>query len=89
MGSMLKILKFMFYLVSILLVGGGLLGLIGYVLYTANLIVGLSFMIVLGVLIGYFGYKIKIKLEKKQRESNIDEKIENQDYEVMKVLKGK
>ena len=66
--------------------GGGLLiaiiilGLIAYVLSVAPLIIGIIFMIVLGLIGGYFGATIKLAYDRKKRETDIDKKIEKQKF---------
>ena len=59
-----------------------LIPLIGsiYILYISPLIVSIPFVIILGLLMGYFGVIIKMALDKKKRESNIDEKLEKQKF---------
>ena len=59
-----------------------LVSLVGYVLYTAPLTVGIIFSIVLALISGYFGFKIKDKMDRKEMETNIDTKIQNQKYPV-------
>ncbi len=91
----MKILSFLFNAVKFVIKGlftllalGVLLGLIGYVLSETNLIIGIIFMIILGLLIGYFAVNIKFKMDKKKRESKIDEKLEKQRFQVkMKDIK--
>ncbi len=65
------------------------LGLIGYVLYIANIFIGIAFMIVLALLTGYFGVRIKMALDKRKRESNIDEKIEKQKFHMQTADVGR
>lgn len=68
-------------------IGGGVLGvlfilIIGFVLYKVPLIVGIPFMIVLALIMGYFGVKIKVILDKKKILDEAVTKIENQKYKM-------
>ena len=71
----LKIIAILFF--SLIPIAGVL-----FVLSTSPLIVSISFVVILGLIIGYFAVRIKLAIDKKNRESNIDEKIEKQKYEV-------
>jgi len=75
-------LKFIISWLVTLIVIGLFATAIGYVLYGADLVVGIVFMIILGLVVGYFAVIIKSQRDKKKRESNIDKKIEEQKFQV-------
>ena len=67
-------------IVGISIVGVIFIGLIGYVVSTAPLSITIAFMVILGLLLGYFGAIMKLGYEKKKRETDIDEKIKKQEF---------
>lgn len=78
--GMFKVIKFILkalFSIAFLVI---FFGLIGYILYTVNIIIGVIFMIILALVSGFFAVKIKVRLDKKKMESNIDVKIEKQKF---------
>lgn len=78
----MKSTKFILKIIAILFFS--LIPIIGilFILFTSPLIVSIPFVVILGLIIGYFAVRIKMAIDKKERESNIDEKIEKQKFEV-------
>ncbi len=78
-----SIFKSIFLLFVSLIVVGGIM----YILYVTPIVIGIIFVIILALIGGYFGVKIKIALEKKERERDIPGKIEDQ-IKDKKILGG-